>query len=247
LMLNIVVLLANQVRADWLATLVALLIWGVARVKIGQLAMAATTAAALFFLAWALNISVPGPADRGGDVTAEKAAARAIAPFDINMARELDSTADVYKGTTTWRTKWWEAIWARAKSEPSTLFLGNGYGYPLGNLVPYMRGAETRSPHNVFFYALGYSGLFGVVLFFSLQVQLLLLEWRVFRVTGSLFGLLVIVEALTAAFFGNLFETPFGAIPVYLLVGLTAAPLLRQEQEQFESPYRTQLLPATRW
>jgi len=42
---------------------------------------------------------------------------------------------------------------------------GHGYGFPLGDLVPYLEGEFIRTPHNEFFYALGYTGWIGVLLF----------------------------------------------------------------------------------
>jgi len=54
-------------------------------------------------------------------------------------------------------------------------------------------------------------------------------------------------KSLTMALLGNQLETPFGAIPFYLLVGMNAAPLLSREQTVLEDSPVTQLLPATRW
>ena len=247
LLLNLLALLAFQVRADWLAIIVAVIIWGILDRRLGHLSLACLLALGVLCGAWLANLSIPGPKDRGGDVTAEKMLARIVAPFDIDAAKELNSAAATYKGTTTWRTTWWEAIWKSVHHDTDTTFFGLGYGYPLGDLVPYLRDQEIRSPHNVFFYALGYGGWFGVILFFWFQSQVLRLTWRTYQATGSLFGLLVACQAIVAGLFGNLFETPFGAIPIYLLVGLTAAPLVSREQLVREHSPLTQLLPAARW
>jgi hypothetical protein len=247
LVVNLVVLVGLQVRADWLAIMVAVLLWGILDRKLGHLALAVMLAIAALGGAWLADVSLPGAKDRGGDVTAAKMIARIISPFDIDAAKQLDRSAGVYKGTTTWRTTWWEAIWKTVHSETETTAFGLGYGYPIGDLVPYLRDQEIRSPHNVFFYALAYGGWCGVILFFWFQLQVILLGWRVHQATGNPFGLLVACGALCAALFGNLFETPFGAIPVYLLVGMNAAPLLSREQTVLEDSPVTQLLPATRW
>lgn len=246
LVINVAVLISLQVRADWLAILIAILLRGFLYRRLGNLVFGSIGVLMLLSAAWMANIEMPGPEDRGGNVTAGKLLARIVAPIDISLAKEFDPYAHVYKGTAVWRTTWWDAIWANVHRDIDTTLFGMGYGYPLPDLVPYLRGQQIRSPHNVFFYALGYTGWFGVTLFFLLQAQLALLEWRVFRTTGSVFGLLVLVQALVAAFFGNLFETPFGAIPIFLLLGLTAAPVAAEEMSRLEYPAVAQPLPAAR-
>jgi hypothetical protein len=44
-------------------------------------------------------------------------------------------------------------------------------------------------------------------------------------------------STVVAAFFGNLFETPFGAIPSYMLVGIVIAPALREDGVRFVPSY----------
>ena len=248
LILNFAVLMSLQVRADWLAMIVAILLRGFLDRRLGSLVFGSIGVLLLLCAAWMANLEMPGPEDRGGDVTAGKILARVVAPIDVTFAKELDPAAGSYRGTAVWRTTWWDAIWAAVHRDVASTFFGMGYGYPLPNLVPYLRGEQQlRSPHNVFFYALGYTGWFGVILFFLLLAQLALLEWRVFRLTGALFGLLVLVQALVTAFLDNLFETPFGAIPTFLLIGLTAAPIAPEETSRLEYPVVAQPLPAARW
>jgi hypothetical protein len=246
LALNAGLLLGLQVRADWLAISAALALWGLLQRRIVHLAFGAAALMLLLLIASVTGVSLPGPADRGGDVSAEKLLARIIAPVDLESARELDSQAGVYKGTTTWRTTWWDAIWGAVHSDVETTVFGFGYGYPLGDLVPYLRNTALRTPHNVFFYALGYGGWAGVTVFLWLQTQIVYLQWRSFRSTHTILGLLMTIYALTAAFFGNLFESPFGAVPFYLLVGFTAAEFVKREEIR-EDPAVAQLLPSTRW
>jgi hypothetical protein len=45
-------------------------------------------------------------------------------------------------------------------------------------------------------------------------------------VTGQAWGLAVWASGLVAAFFGNVMETPSGAIPFYLTMGLVVGPAL---------------------
>jgi hypothetical protein len=247
MILNLMVLVSLQVRADWLALAATVVLWSWFYRKLGSLMFGCVVVLVLLCAAMMTEVEIPGPADRGGNVTAAKIVARIIAPIDVTTAKELDRSAGIYKGTTVWRTTWWDAIWAAVHRDLDSTFLGLGYGYPLNDLVPYLRGQQIRSPHNVFFYALGYTGWFGVILFFGLQAQLITLQTRVFRTTGNLFGLLVSVQALIAALFGNLFETPFGAIPVFLLLGLTAAPVAHEERLTSEHSPVAQLVPPSRW
>jgi hypothetical protein len=111
------------------------------------------------------------------------------------------------------------------ESLPKT-FIGNGYGFPLKDLVPYLKGMDIRTPHSIFFFALGYSGWIGVFLFLSLQASILGMLWRVYRLTGQSYGLAIWISTLTASLFGNSFESPMGSIPSYLGIGLIIGPVL---------------------
>ncbi len=132
-----------------------------------------------------------------------------------------------YNGTITWRENWWRAIWANSQANYTNLLIGPGYGYLLKNLVSYLRDfGDLRTPHNIFYYALGYSGWLGVLFFFSLQAACGALVWRVYKFTGQSFGVVIWASTLFTAFFGNAFETPSGAIPCYLTLGLIIGPTL---------------------
>jgi hypothetical protein len=97
----------------------------------------------------------------------------------------------------------------------------------LRDLVNYLeQSGDVRTPHNIFYFALGYTGWFGVVIFFALQLTCVSMLWRVYRLTGQAYGLAVWAATLIAAFFGNVMETPFGAIPIYLTMGLIIGPTL---------------------
>jgi hypothetical protein len=90
-----------------------------------------------------------------------------------------------------------------------------------------LRHRDIRTPHNVFFYALAYGGWTGVLVFFGFHFALGALQWRVFRLTGQPFGFLAWLLILLAALFGNVYETPFGAVPAYLIAGMAAAPIIQ--------------------
>ena len=64
--------------------------------------------------------------------------------------------------------------------------------FPLVSLAPAggeRLGEAIRTPHSVFYYALGYTGWVGVVLFGVLQFAIVRLLWRSYRLTGQAAGL----------------------------------------------------------
>jgi hypothetical protein len=125
-----------------------------------------------------------------------------------------------------WRTVWWFLIWNSAHSDLTTALIGHGYGYPLGDLAPYLAGQFIRTPHNEFFYALGYTGWFGVIIFFLFQAEFLRLLRKAHKLTGEPLGVPFWAAMMAYGMFFPLGETPYGAIPFYLIVGWLAAPVL---------------------
>jgi hypothetical protein len=227
--LNAVTLIGIQTRGEWLGFLIGFVLWGIVTRRVINLIAAFTMMLALLYVGFVTDIHLPGAATRGGDVRSRDIAGRIIAPMNPELAAEYTDAATTYAGTVTWRTEWWRAIWDRINVEDTTALFGLGYGYPLGDLVPYLQGEVIRTPHNIFFYVLGYSGWLGVLIFFWLQTQLGLVLWRVLRITGQPFGVIAWVQTLTGAFFGNVFETPAWAIPIYILLGMAMAPLNAEE------------------
>ncbi len=97
----------------------------------------------------------------------------------------------------------------------------------LRDLVNYLKDSGAiRTPHSVFFYALGLRRLDRRVLFVGLQAACGALMWRAYRLTGQSFGIAAWAFTLLGAFFGNVLETPSGAIPFYLTLGLVIGPTL---------------------
>ena len=54
----------------------------------------------------------------------------------------------------------------------------------------------------------------------------MLLAWKVYRATGQSWALAFWCAGLINAFFGNSLESPIGAVPFYLLLGLAIGPAL---------------------
>jgi hypothetical protein len=222
-------LLANQVRAEWLGIGLAFLIWGVLSKKMSKVAGFGLSIVLLLGIGFLLDVNIPAAQERGGSISSQEIVARGLAAISPELAQDVTGSTNVgfYNGTITWRETWWHAIWQNSQENYSNLLIGPGYGFPLKNLVDYLKTfGDLRTPHNIFYYALGYSGWIGVVIFFSLQGACGILVWRAYKITGQSWGVAVWASTLFTAFFGNAFETPFGAIPAYLIIGLVVGPTL---------------------
>jgi hypothetical protein len=224
-LLNVFVLLGMQIRGEWLAFGVGLLLWGWLAKRLRQFGLAGAFLLFFFILMFALDVRIQGPEVRGaGVISARDIVGRVIAPVAPDLAAEYTDNYQTASDTTLWRTIWWAEIFISVHATPVRAILGYGYGFPLGDLVPYLEGQFIRTPHNFFLYALGYGGWLGVALFFAFQIALAKLLWRGWQRTGQPFGFLFWAACLVLASFTAFFETPYGAIPFYLIVGCAIAP-----------------------
>jgi hypothetical protein len=226
LCLNGFVMLGMQVRAEWLGFAVGLTLWALLARRFKGLFVSVSVLGFLLLLGYATDFEMAAPRGRGAKISARGMVGRAVAVFDQRVAAEFTDEADSQAGTVTWRTRWWEAIWRSSHRDVNTAMFGHGYGFRIADLVLYLEGEELRTPHNDFYYALGYTGWVGVFLFGFFLIALWRLLWQAFRVSGQPVGVVLLGSALSQCFFGNLFETPFGAVPLYLLLGLAIAPVV---------------------
>jgi hypothetical protein len=224
--------LANQERGDWLGLIVALTVWGTLARKLSRVLIIAGAVASILLAAYLVDLRLPGFADRGGELSARDTVARMVGSISPNLAEEAGasvSNSDFYYGTVYWRKHWWEQIRNEVSASAETTVFGLGYGYPLAALAgPQVEATGTRSPHNIFYFNYGYSGLLGVAIFIWLQLALLQLLWRAFKATGEPYGLVFLVYVLIQASFGNYLENPEAGIFVYLILGLVLGPALNQ-------------------
>jgi O-Antigen ligase len=223
LLLNGFVLLGIQVRAEWLGLCVGLLLWAWITGRLRQLAAGGIAIVMLLAAMYVGDVHLPAPRGRSAGISIREIAGRGLAPLAPQFATQYTERVEAYAGTVSWRTKWWRAMWDSVHENQTRMLIGHGYGFPIGDLVPYLHGDEIRTPHNVFFYALVYGGWVGVAMFVVFQVALARLLWQTYRLTGQAFGLSCWLMGLTSACFSNFLETPFGAIPIYLLLGLALA------------------------
>lgn len=233
---NALVLLGTQVRGDWLGFLLGLLVWGALTGRLGQVLKAGLVLSTILGLGLITDARLPAVAGRGGETSAREMVGRALAGVDKETARSFARDADSYAGTLEWRKNWWKEIWIAVHASEEKMLLGLGYGFPLATLVTYIGNetVATRTPHSIFYYALGYSGWLGVLLFVSLQLSIVFAMWQIYRRTGFSLGVAIFVCTLTTASAGNCLENPFGAIPFYTLIGMCAAQQKPPEEEDFE-------------
>lgn len=225
--LNLCVLLGMQLRAEWISFFVGLLVFAWCTKRVKHLMIAGGLLILLLGVMYVTKIDLPSPTGRGGRISAVSLVARAIAPFNPSLAFDLAPPEDAgqFSDTAAWRLVWWASIWETVHADVSHALLGLGYGYPLGDLNPLIEPGEfIQTPHNAFFYALAYSGWIGVILFGLLQIELLRLIWRGYKISAQPFGLICWAALLAGSLFADYFEAPFGAIPYYLLVGAALAP-----------------------
>jgi hypothetical protein len=222
--LNLFVLLGMQIRGEWLAFAIGLLVWGWMTRRLKRLTMAGAYLMLLFAFMYTVDLKLPAPETRiTGTISVRDLVGRALAPISPDAASDYTEDSQDALNTTLWRTVWWAEIWTSIHETSSRALLGFGYGFPLGDLNPYLDGEFIRTPHNVFLYALAYTGWVGVALFVAFQVELARLLWGTWKKTGQPFGILFWVTSLVFACFTAFFETPYGAIPFYLVAGCAIA------------------------
>jgi hypothetical protein len=245
LLMNLLVMLGLQVRAEFLGFLLGVMLWSAMTRRFDRVFVGFAAVAAVMIAGLLTDFRMPAPGTRGGEISTREIVARVVAPANEELAAEYSDNAKSLAGTATWRLNWWSKIWDDVHQGTFTAMFGEGYGFPIADLVGY-RERDLRTPHSVFFYALAYGGWIGVAIFFTLQFTLGMTLWRSWKISGVTFGPVLWLTFLSGAFFGNAFETPFGAIPFYLLTGLGAAPLCAVLRKRYAYPARTYVLQ-TAW
>jgi O-Antigen ligase len=241
LALNSFVMLGMQLRTEWLAFAIGLITWFILTRQGKRLLQAGAIFAVFFALLYITDLRLPGPEGRGGgEISVRQLTDRALAPFRANTSDVVAAAgvgAETQEATFVWRTVWWLLIWNSVHADLPTAFWGFGYGYPLGDLAPYLRGQFLRTPHNTFFYALGYTGWIGVAVLFLFQAAIFHLLWKANHITKRPFGISFWVAIMAYGMFFPLGETPYGAIPFYLMIGWLAAPILSDAQPAHDALY----------
>jgi O-Antigen ligase len=241
--------IANQIRADWLGLGVGLIIWGILAKKMHRVFAVAGLASVVLLIAFLADLRLPAIPGRGGELSARDTVARMAGSISPGMAESMGAgraNAEFYYGTVYWRTRWWRAIREEVSTDYTTLMFGLGYGYPLGKLNSSAVEREgVRSPHNIFYFALAYSGWVGVAIFFWLEACIFRLLWRAYKTTGKIYVLAYFAGQFLGYFFGNAVETPQGGIFIYLLIGLYVGPMFLPTATEESAANVASLFPYT--
>ncbi|MGH9691181.1 MAG: O-antigen ligase family protein [Candidatus Acidiferrales bacterium] len=228
LALNAFVLLGMQIRAEWFGLAIGLFLWGWLTKNLKRMMAGGAVVILLLAVMFLVDFRMQGPESRGGgEISARDLIGRAVAPLDPDMASQYTSSYQMDVGTAVWRTMWWVAIWQTVNQSLPTSLFGFGYGFPIGDLSPFIApGDFIQTPHNVFFYALAYTGWVGVLLLALFQIELARLLWGAYRKTGQPCGIILWISMLAFACFTPFFEVPQGAIPFYLLIGAVSGAVI---------------------
>lgn len=235
----VMMMLVIQVRAEWLGAILGFAVWAILERKISKVLPVAALAVTLLIIGFAVEVSIPSPQVRGGTISSAEIVARGVSAVSPELAQDLTGSRNVgfYYGTVRWRARWWTAIWNSVNDSTTRQLIGHGYGFRLGSLVPYLNNSEIRTPHNIFFFVLGYSGWIGTALFLAAQASLFAILWRCYRLTRQAWGLAFFAASLGSAFVGNSLEAPMGAISYYLILGIVIGSVLGRNQAPKSASY----------
>ncbi len=226
--LNGFALLLMQIRAQWLAVFIAGVIWAVLSGHIRTLLKVALAGTVLLGALAIADVKIPGSPARGGEVSIAGILARSIAPFDPDLSAQIATPtgAGSFKDTADWRRKWWRIIRYEQRQTVERRLFGLGYGQPLSEYAPFIPYEErpVRTPHNLYYFALGYGGYVGVAVLYGFLGALGRTMLWVYRRTRNPLGLLVWSMALGQSLFDNFYETPFAAVPIYFVLGACLVP-----------------------
>ncbi len=196
-----------------------------------------------FAVAWIANVEIY---TSRGIVSARTVFARQTSTLEFVSGGEIDT--QTYVDTVLWRTIWWQALWDEALADPTILVFGRGYG---PDLMAPMRGQQLggifwgteefsgeavgrlRVPHNFSITLLARAGVLGVVgwfVFFGMCsyeiVRGILVCRRAHDGQNAAFGIWLLAYAwglALEAMFGGVLESPFGAVPFYVTLGIGLA------------------------
>lgn len=180
---------------------------------------------------------------RSGGGSTDALLARQLSTVSVlwgGQAVEAASTGDYWTqdpavDTVAWRLAFWNALVNDIGSSGQGVLFGLGFGTDLTGSVGFQPDPNAprplRSPHNFLLTLVGRTGLVGLGLWLTLLVTWLVPAFRATRATlqagrdeeaDYLLWLLVYALAIVlAALFGVVLESPFGAIPCYLLFGMS--------------------------
>jgi hypothetical protein len=211
-------------RGTFIALLLGIAIIGLWAPR--RIVLIAGASGAVVVLMLLLSLVIPAQKGRATTVDPIVNLARLRATFDpkgayLMMRRdgyiEEAENMKVADGTVAWReTIWTNAI--RSLNTGTLIFAGQGHGASVQALTP--DNQELHTPHNFVIYCLYYTGAVGLAVFCLFILALLLASQKIKRTELRAMMLAQVLMTVMMAAVGNIFETPFAAIPFYLLAGI---------------------------
>jgi O-antigen ligase len=124
--------------------------------------------------------------------------------------------------------RWYSEVWERARSTPTNLLVGEGFGKPLLEHTVTKQGVAVRQPHNTHLSVLARLGLVGVAFWMLFHFLLVRRFVHVLRRRGQLdkkhsdlmlwlFIFYILFMLVTSV--QPYLEFSYGAIPFYFLTG----------------------------
>ncbi len=129
---------------------------------------------------------------------------------------EIDNLINA-RGTAHWRQEIWTGA-IKSLNTTELQLLGQGEAKSLGDFTT--DGQDIHTPHNISIYCIYYTGYLGLAIFFLMLFAMWLAGTRVEDPLLRTLYSSVFWCTLLVAITGNYLETPFGAIPFYLLEGV---------------------------
>jgi O-antigen ligase/polysaccharide polymerase Wzy-like membrane protein len=219
LLLNAFVLIGQQVRAEWVAFALAIFLFSVLSRRLSRLIASGLIIGGLIISGLIVDFKIYAPSGLGGVISMRDSVGRAVAIVDEDAAARLTEHAATHSGSVSWRSDWWRNLVELTHKREATTLFGMGYGYPIWEENSIIRDVNP-TPHNIFIFVLTYTGWVGVVIFYTLQLYLAWLLWKAYRASGQPFGICLWVLLFAWAHFDNRLETPYGAIPFWVLTGM---------------------------
>jgi hypothetical protein len=140
---------------------------------------------------------------------------------------------DYKPATGRFRLEWWRDIWNKNTESIKSFLLGQGFGTHQGQITGRFINQPVRAAHNAWVNFFGWTGIIGLILYFSifvLSLFSLLKAEHLFSMLGFYDCATVIIIMLSwiigimiSASFDNLLSNPAVCVPCYILLGSALA------------------------
>ena len=228
LVINLLITLAWQVRAEW-AGLAVGTSSGVGRpAALGRVVAIAMGGLAVLGLLAAADVNLVGRA--GDSVSLSENIGRIIAPFDLQLAMEFNPNAKYHAGTVEWRELWWKEIWRsvhrrRCSKRSGTAMASTCSAWHRPEVRAGQAEVSARPTASSTSRSATRAGS-GSPCSASCNWRSSACLWRSFGRLDRRRGWFLAHGDVRFSFEEG-FETPYKAIPFYLMFGMAMAPVLQ--------------------